>query len=69
MAAREAASGMKLGSLLLMPQDVEVLTKGFLPEYFITRDVTMNEVLILRTAIDSISLFYTRKPLTPLPSR
>ena len=59
IAAREAANGMKLGSLVLMPQDIEVLTKSFLPEYFITRDVTMNEVLILRTGDDSISLFYT----------
>ena len=59
IAAREAATGMKLGSLVLMPQDIEVLTKGYLPEYWVTRDVTMNEVLILRTAHDSVSLFYT----------
>lgn len=44
MWAREAVAGRVLGGLTLEPQDVEVLSKPWLAEYFLTRDVTMNEV-------------------------
>ena len=46
-AAREAVSGLRIGSLVLEPQDCEVTTKGHLYDYFITRDVSLNEVLII----------------------
>lgn len=39
---------MKLGGLILEPADVEVLTKEYILEYWMTRDVTINEVLILK---------------------
>ncbi len=39
---------MKVGSLVLEPQDVEVLTKDWITEYFMTRDITMNEVLVVQ---------------------
>ncbi|GAX84702.1 hypothetical protein CEUSTIGMA_g12124.t1 [Chlamydomonas eustigma] len=62
-AAREIVTGMKLGGLVLEPQDVEVLSKQWLTEYFITRDVTMNEVLILKVAPTTTLFLYTRDAL------
>lgn len=58
-AAREKVSGMKLGGLVLEAQDVEVLSKEWLTEYWITRDITQNEVLILKVAEGQAIFFYT----------
>ena len=39
---------MKLGGLTLEAQDIEVLTRDWLNEYGLTRDVTQNEVCIIK---------------------
>ncbi|PNH12273.1 ABC transporter B family member 5 [Tetrabaena socialis] len=58
-AARETIAGCRLGGLVLEPQDVEVLSKDWLAEYFMSRDVTQNEVLILKTAPEEAVLYFT----------
>jgi hypothetical protein len=49
-AARAAVSGLRLGDLVLEPQDVEVADRAHLRDYFHTRDVTMNEAVLLVAA-------------------
>jgi hypothetical protein len=39
---------MKLGGLVLEAQDIEVLSRDWLHEYFLTRDVTQNEVCLVK---------------------
>lgn len=41
-------AGMKLGGLVLEAQDIEVLSRDWLHEYFLTRDVTQNEVCLVK---------------------
>jgi len=53
---RQAIQGHKL-----CPEDMEVLSLGSLHGYYWrTRDVTMNECLLLRTAVDTVHLFHTK---------
>lgn len=49
-AAKEALVGTRLGDLTLEAQDCEVDPIGEFIEYFVSRDVTLNEVLLLRVA-------------------
>jgi len=71
-AAKEALIGKKLGELTLEAQDCEVDSVSEFVEYFVSRDVTLNEVLLLRVrppddgkgnndnGVDSgVLLFYT----------
>jgi hypothetical protein len=41
---------MKLGGLVLEAQDIEVLSRDWLHEYFLTRDVTQNEVCLVKAS-------------------
>lgn len=50
--------------MLFDPADVEVLTQVELErDYWTTRDVTMNECLVLRSAPDKVRLYYTTAAL------
>ena len=49
-AAKEALVGTRLGDLTLEAQDCEVDSVADFVEYFCSRDVTLNEVLLLRVA-------------------
>ena len=49
-AAKEALVGTRLGDLTLEAQDCEVDSVSDFVEYFCSRDVTLNEVLLLRVA-------------------
>ncbi|WIA17366.1 hypothetical protein OEZ85_014227 [Tetradesmus obliquus] len=62
-AARELVTGLRMGGLVLEAKDVEVLTKSWLYEYFTSRDVTMNEVLIIKQGPGQALFYYTRDAL------
>ena len=46
--ARDHLTGKSIGTLVLEAQDIEVCNKQELRHYFYTRDVSMNEVLVLK---------------------
>lgn len=59
--------GMRLGGLTLEAQDVEVLTRDYLLEYFITRDITQNEALVLKVAPNKTFHLYTQQVRSAWP--
>ncbi|GAB4823367.1 hypothetical protein N2152v2_010413 [Parachlorella kessleri] len=61
---RKTVTGMQLGHLILEPKDVEVLSKEEVKTYWITRDICLNEVLLLRlTPGAPLTLFYSADAL------
>eukprot|EP00191_Tetraselmis_sp_GSL018_P005803 CAMPEP_0177609924 /NCGR_PEP_ID=MMETSP0419_2-20121207/19428_1 /TAXON_ID=582737 /ORGANISM="Tetraselmis sp., Strain GSL018" /LENGTH=1354 /DNA_ID=CAMNT_0019105041 /DNA_START=352 /DNA_END=4413 /DNA_ORIENTATION=- len=53
---RERVTGTVCGGLRIEAQDVEVRARDSLRDYFITRDVTQNEVLLIKTGDDEAML-------------
>ncbi|MDP1884030.1 MAG: hypothetical protein Q8L10_01560 [Candidatus Moranbacteria bacterium] len=56
-------TGTKFNELILSPKDIEV--SDSLKNYFLTRDITMNEVLIFRSH-DKFLLFYTQDAINDI---
>ncbi|CAF1142219.1 unnamed protein product, partial [Didymodactylos carnosus] len=57
----EQLTQLTFGGMNVEAKDIEILTKFGLTEYFLMRDVTQNELLILKTGsnVDDVYLFYT----------
>ena len=47
-ALRSEVTGRVVGDLRIEAQDVEVMPKSSLQEYFTTRDITQNEVVLIK---------------------
>lgn len=54
---RERLAGVKIGGVELHPKDIEVSDN--LTRYFLTRDVTMNEVIAYKVSDSNVVLLYT----------
>ena len=57
--AKQAIVGSRLGEFILEAQDCEVEGADELLDYFVTRDVTLNEVLLIRVSPENVMLLYT----------
>lgn len=58
---RHQFTGKTLGDMVVEPKDIEV--NDNLARYFLTRDVTMNEALVMRVSHDRWVMYYTEQAM------